>query len=555
MYGPKYSIADITDRDWDLVIKSISGAYKDAQLVGSNPYHRGHKNVWEGKTYAQQMAEVKVLPYPKGLHKSIYDLLTFNEQKRVQALGKIPGQAAWVKIDPKYGGRDASATGLDDDDWKLIVLSNEAYVRQNDKPSYYQSVSFELSVWQKWDEAAKLDFTKRQPFPSNIHAVVYKALNDTQKKRLHWAVRFFSFKRTRDPKQPFIEWGFISKEKDSILDKKGKVTTQNLKSKHQAIIEDIKEAGLSPKLMGSVVKAKKLTKKVIWPYNLSIAKLRTTNKTLVKKKVMPSDFLLGQLTQHIAIKAKIAETFFENHLRQVVNSDGIARYLKEAQLKLRISKFIWGSRQYLVRKEFVPYIDNKESPGPFLSIRRMPILWLYKNSIAKLIELSMPMIYNNCHRLKMSSVLCSQYSLNKQRFKRHRKVIREGFWIRWSYLEGLKSWEVAEERADDLSDRFKLLFKQRSHWHHNKEFLRYKIFRKFFKWQFARYRHISKNRLFIYLFRRQFQNLTGYSERVFFRHWLTYRRGTAKYWGMCNLVQEFSQALLLMPQQLFYHCV
>ena len=107
-----------------------------------------------------------------------------------------------------------------------------------------------------------------------------------------------------------------------------------------------------------------------------------------------------------------------------------------------------------------------------------------------------------------------------------------------------------QDKKVNFIKKIKRLFIDRYRWHKNEEFLRYKMFRKFFKRQFRKFRHISKNRLFITLFRGHFHEVTGFSEKNIMQLWFRFKRGTNKYWGHINLVQKFSQSILLMPHNL-----
>lgn len=84
----------------------------------------------------------------------------------------------------------------------------------------------------------------------------------------------------------------------------------------------------------------------------------------------------------------------------------------------------------------------------------------------------------------------------------------------------------------------------------SKKLYRFKLFRKFFRRSFHRYRRIRKHKLFISLFRAYFKHYTSYNEKEMMDLWLNFRRGTNKYWSQVSLVQRFSQSILLIPQHI-----
>lgn len=92
------------------------------------------------------------------------------------------------------------------------------------------------------------------------------------------------------------------------------------------------------------------------------------------------------------------------------------------------------------------------------------------------------------------------------------------------------------------------VLRQRMHYYQHKQ--RLSVFKNFFKKQFSRFRHISKNRLFISLFRAHFSSITGFKEKQLMFMWFNFRRKHTKFWGTANLVSKFSQSILLTATHL-----
>jgi hypothetical protein len=87
-------------------------------------------------------------------------------------------------------------------------------------------------------------------------------------------------------------------------------------------------------------------------------------------------------------------------------------------------------------------------------------------------------------------------------------------------------------------------------WFNRRKLNRWKMHKRFFNLQMRRYRHITKHRLFITLFRGYFKFFSGFNEKELMYNWFQFRRKNTKFWAMSNLVQRFSQSLLLTPKYL-----
>ena len=96
----------------------------------------------------------------------------------------------------------------------------------------------------------------------------------------------------------------------------------------------------------------------------------------------------------------------------------------------------------------------------------------------------------------------------------------------------------------------KIMIKNRYGWFHNKKLYSVKWFRHRLKRWLGRFRKISKDKLFNYLFRNNFSLLTGYNEKLLLNFWSRFRRGSNKYYGSTNLVKRFASSLLLSPANL-----
>lgn len=96
----------------------------------------------------------------------------------------------------------------------------------------------------------------------------------------------------------------------------------------------------------------------------------------------------------------------------------------------------------------------------------------------------------------------------------------------------------------------KIMIKNRYAWFHNKKLYSVKWFRHRLKRWLGRFRKISKDKLFNYLFRNNFSLLTGYNEKSLLNLWCRFRRGSNKYYGSMNLVKRFASSLLLSPSNL-----
>lgn len=107
----------------------------------------------------------------------------------------------------------------------------------------------------------------------------------------------------------------------------------------------------------------------------------------------------------------------------------------------------------------------------------------------------------------------------------------------------------------ELREPFSKILYNRKNWHRKDNLIRFKLFRKKLRNKFKHLmrrrssRRIRKHKAFMKLIRAYLPNIIGMTENNIMKLWFPFRRGQRRYWFGANLVNKFSNALILMPSR------